>query len=62
MQEIISAYKMFEPDQRVRCIVMTGAGKMFCAGMDLEIGFPGGKAKDGSIKRPKETDQEHRDE
>jgi enoyl-CoA hydratase/carnithine racemase len=33
------AYKMFHVDPRVKAIVLTGAGKMFCAGMDLDIGF-----------------------
>lgn len=33
------AFRMFHADPRVRTIVLTGAGKMFCAGMDLDIGF-----------------------
>ncbi|KAJ6121201.1 Enoyl-CoA hydratase AKT3-1 [Penicillium sp. IBT 18751x] len=33
------AFKMFHVDPRVKTIVLTGAGKMFCAGMDLDIGF-----------------------
>lgn len=42
MQEIEEAYAMFDVDDRVKCIVVTGTGKIFCAGADLEVGFIGG--------------------
>ena len=37
--ELIRAYSLFDIDDRVKCIVFTGQGKMFCAGADLDIGF-----------------------
>ncbi|KAJ5675410.1 Enoyl-CoA hydratase AFT3-1 [Penicillium macrosclerotiorum] len=44
-------YPMFDVDERVKVIVLTGAGKVFCAGADLDIGF----------KRPQERPADHRD-
>lgn len=39
------AFQLFHMDQRVRTIVLTGAGKMFCAGSDLDIGFGDGEGR-----------------
>ena len=45
MKELEEAYSLFDTDDRVRCIVVTGHGRIFCAGADLEIGFIGGQEK-----------------
>jgi len=34
-RELIAAFKTIERDDSVRCVVLTGAGKGFCAGQDL---------------------------
>lgn len=47
-QEICAAYEYFEHDARVKVVVLTGAGKAFCFGADLEIGFLGGASKSGA--------------
>ena len=39
MQELEEVYNILSRDDRVKCIVFTGAGKMFCAGADLQAGF-----------------------
>ncbi|OTA92529.1 hypothetical protein M434DRAFT_21866 [Hypoxylon sp. CO27-5] len=41
LEEMEAAYELFNRDDRVRAIVMTGTGKAFCAGADLQIGFGG---------------------
>ncbi|EMC98832.1 hypothetical protein BAUCODRAFT_65171 [Baudoinia panamericana UAMH 10762] len=43
MSELEYAFTLFDVDDRVKCIVVTGHGKMFCAGADLVRGFIGGK-------------------
>ena len=42
MLELEDAYQKFDVDDRVKCIVLTGTGRIFCAGADLELGFKGG--------------------
>ena len=42
---LTKAYNMFHIDPRVKVVVLTGAGKIFCAGSDLDVGFGDGKGK-----------------
>ncbi|KAI9877489.1 MAG: hypothetical protein M1830_003786 [Pleopsidium flavum] len=42
MEEMERAFEMFDVDDRVKVIVVTGHGKMFCAGADLDMGLKGG--------------------
>ena len=51
MEEMERAFAMFDVDDRVKAIVVTGHGKMFCAGADLDVGLKGGH----------EAPNEHRD-
>lgn len=49
---------MFDVDERIKCIVLTGAGKAFCAGADLDIGFngAGGAEGDGPVRNKDRRD------
>ena len=40
--ELLAAIQKGNADKTVRVMVVTGAGKAFCAGADLDIGFSGG--------------------
>lgn len=37
--EVEKLWTLFDVDDRVKVIVVTGHGKMYCAGADLETGF-----------------------
>ena len=55
MAELEEVFNVFAVDNRVKGIVVTGYGKMFCAGADLDVGFTGGKErpidhKDGYVE------------
>lgn len=39
IEELVTAYEYFNADDRVKAIVVTGTGRAFCVGADLEIGF-----------------------
>lgn len=52
-EELCRVFGMFDVDDRVKCVVITGGGKMFCAGADLDIGFVAQKESD--------REAEHRD-
>jgi enoyl-CoA hydratase/carnithine racemase len=56
-EEIEAAYAMFDVDDRVKCIVVTGDGRMFCAGADLE----GNGFGQGTYGEDAEKVQDHRD-
>lgn len=47
---LTQAYQMFHVDPRVKVVVLTGAGRMFCAGMDLDIGFGDEKGRAGDFR------------
>jgi len=51
MEEIERAFQLFDLDDRVKCIVVTGHGRIFCAGADL----------DGAFQQTGEAINDHRD-
>ena len=58
LHELIDAFDRADADDAVRAIIVTGAGRAFCAGADLSGG--GGTFDASRAPRP-ETIEEHRD-
>ena len=52
-QEILQALKDSERDQETRCVMITGAGRAFCAGQDLKGRTPEQKGSLGASLREK---------
>jgi enoyl-CoA hydratase/carnithine racemase len=58
LQELIAAFDRADADDAVRVVIVTGAGRAFCAGADLS---EGGKTFDGPARGRAESPQTHRD-
>jgi 2-(1,2-epoxy-1,2-dihydrophenyl)acetyl-CoA isomerase len=52
-KEVLEALKDGERDSEVRCLMVTGAGRAFCAGQDLKGRTPGQKGSLGASLREK---------
>src|SRR5215469_1466410 len=58
IQELIAAFEAADGDDAVRVVIVTGAGRAFCAGADLSAGT---QTFDGARRGRPEPDGEHRD-
>jgi enoyl-CoA hydratase/carnithine racemase len=57
-RELVDAFDRADGDDAVRAVIVTGAGRAFCAGADLSAG---GETFDSSTGERAETIDEHRD-
>src|SRR2546423_14847368 len=60
-QELGEAYRECDEDDAVRAVVLTGAGRAFCVGADLETGaatFSGEARRQGGAPRARRTEDE----
>lgn len=55
--ELMSVFKLLDRDDRVRAVVLTGAGKSFCAGMD----FSGGSEALAAFQETQKAPEQWRD-
>ena len=58
IQELIAAFETVDGDDAVRVVIVTGAGRAFCAGADLSAGT---QTFDGARRGRPQADGEHRD-
>jgi enoyl-CoA hydratase/carnithine racemase len=58
IRELIAAFDAADADDGARVVIVTGAGRAFCAGADLSAGV---QTFDGARRGRPEADDEHRD-
>jgi enoyl-CoA hydratase/carnithine racemase len=58
IRELIAAFDMADADDAIRAVIVTGAGRAFCAGADLSAGA---QTFDRGRRESPEADSEHRD-
>lgn len=64
MEELVAAFDRSDADDNVRCVIVTGEGRGFCAGADLEAGastfdYAKGSAKGAAVREDGSIDWSH---